>query len=151
LVRLKFFKSISKGCRGFTRLPYCRKCGTQLEENARFCQKCGTQVVILSHAPPAALAPRAESAPKSPVSTVAIVLIAVVAVAVIVSIFVFLTLYPINLNRANSTNQTNITRLSFNPQQGKPQANVSDQNLTDKTGFNTVSATSGVKRLSPSS
>jgi hypothetical protein len=106
-------------------------------------------VVILSPAPPAALAPPAESAPKSPVSTAAIVLIAVVAVAAIISIFVFSTLYPINFNRANSTNQTNVTRLSFNLQQGKPQASVLDQNLTDKTGFSTVSATGALSVYRP--
>jgi len=120
-------------------LPYCRRCGTQLEENARFCHKCGTQIAILSPAPPSR---PAESAPKSLVSTPLIVLIAVVTLAVIVSVLVFSTFYPINLNRASSSNQTNVTKLSFNIQDGKPQANILEQYLTDKTGFNTVSATS---------
>jgi flagellar basal body-associated protein FliL len=118
-------------------LPYCRKCGTQLEENAQFCHKCGTQVVIFSAAPPA------KSAPESPVSTPIIVLIAVIAVAVIVSFFVFSTFYPLNSNRAhpsNPANQTSVTKLSFNLQKGVAQANVLAQNLTVKTGFNAVSA-----------
>jgi len=119
-------------------LPYCRRCGTRLEENARFCHKCGTQVVIFSPAPPA------KSAPKNSVSTPVIVLIAVaVALAVIVSVFIFLTFYPVNFNQtnpANQANQTNITKLSFKLQEDIAQANVLAQNLTDKTGFNAVSA-----------
>jgi uncharacterized protein HemX len=118
-------------------LPYCRKCGTQLEENARFCHKCGTQVVIFSPAPPA------KSTLKSPVSTPVIVLVAVVALAVIISVFVFLTFYPVNFNQtspANQTNQTNVTKLSFNLQEGMAHGNLLAENLTDKTVFNFVSA-----------
>ena len=95
-------------------------------------------MVIFSPAPPA------KSAPKSPVSTPVIVLVAVVAAAVIVSLFVFSTFYPANFNHANPANQTNVTNLSFHPQEGKAQANVLDQNVTDKTGFNAVSATSAL-------
>ena len=119
-------------------MPYCRRCGTQLEENARFCHKCGTEVVIFSPAPPA------KSAPKSPVPTAVIVLIAVVAVAVIVSILVFSAFNPVNshqANPANPANQTNVNKLSFNFQKGKAQSNRLAQNLTDKTGFIAVSAT----------
>ena len=118
-------------------MPYCRRCGTQLEENARFCHKCGTEVVIFSPAP------LAKSAPKSPVPTAAIVLIAVVAVAVIVSILVFSTFNPMNshqANPANPANQTNVNKLSFNFREGTAQSNVLAQNLTDKTGFNATSA-----------
>jgi hypothetical protein len=72
-----------------------------------------------------------------------------VAVAVIIGIFVFSTLYPVNFNQANRTNQTNVTKLSFNLQKSKAQASVLDQNLTDKTGFNAVSATSALSVYSP--
>ncbi len=43
-------------------MPYCRRCGTQLEENARFCHKCGTPVV--TYIPP--VAPAAPVAPPRP-------------------------------------------------------------------------------------
>jgi len=115
-------------------LPYCRKCGTQLEENAEFCHKCGTQVVIFSPAP------LAESVSKSQVSTPIIVLTAVILAAVILSIFVFLTLYPVNFNRATSTNQTNATEMSFNLQKGITQSTVLNPKPQDKAGFNGVSA-----------
>ena len=107
-------------------MPYCRRCGTQLEENARFCHKCGTQVLIFSPALPA------KPTRKRPVSTPVVVLIAVVAAVVVVSIFVFLTLYPVNFNRVNSANQTNVTKLSFNLQTSRAHANVLTQNLTIK-------------------
>jgi hypothetical protein len=128
-------------------LPYCRRCGTQLEENARFCRKCGTQVVIFS---PSSSIP-AKSASKSLFSTSVIVLIAVVAAAVIVSVLVFSTFYPVNFNRANTVNQTNVHKLSFNPQEGMSQANVLAQNLTDKTVFIAVSATTIQRTNRPSS
>jgi ABC-type proline/glycine betaine transport system substrate-binding protein len=78
-------------------------------------------------------------------------LIAVVAAAVIVSIFVFSTFYPPNFNRANPANQTSVQKLSFNLQEGTAQANVLAQNLTDKTGFIAVSATSIQRTNRPSS
>jgi ABC-type proline/glycine betaine transport system substrate-binding protein len=68
-------------------------------------------------------------------------LIAVVAVAVIVSILVFSMFYPVNSNHANPANQTNVTKLSFNLQEGRVQANVLAQNLTVKANFIAVSAT----------
>ena len=31
---------------------FCRKCGTKLEENARFCGNCGTEVIIINNIQP---------------------------------------------------------------------------------------------------
>ena len=125
-------------------MPYCRKCGTRLEENAEFCHKCGTQVVIFSPAP------LAESASKSRVSTAVIVLTAVILAAVIVSIFVFLTLYPVNFNQANPANQTNATKMSFDLQKGITQPNVLDPKPQNKAGFS-VSASTTLCNNPPSS
>ena len=126
-------------------MPYCRKCGTRLEENAEFCHKCGTQVVIFCPAP------LAESASKSQVSTPVIVLTAVILAAVIVSIFVFLTLNPVNFNQANPTNQTNATKMSFNLQKGITQSNVLDPRPQVKADFNGVSARTALWNNRPSS
>ena len=110
-------------------MTYCRICGAQLEENARFCHKCGTPVVIFTPAPPPA-----RPVQKNRVSPEVIALIAVVAVAVIVSIFVFSLFYSVNFNQTNDSNQTNVNKLSFNFQGGMAKANVNvlAQNLMGK-------------------
>jgi hypothetical protein len=70
-------------------LPYCRRCGTLLEENARYCQKCGTPVAVYVAPPPVYHAPQ----PRKPwykdtfilitVGLVAILLVAVFAVTLL--------------------------------------------------------------------
>lgn len=113
-------------------MPYCRRCGALLEENARFCHKCGTQVVAFPPIP-AIMKPTKENA----VSAATIVLIAVVAVAVIVSVIVFATVYSVNFNQTNDANQTNTNKLSFNYQVGGIQTTMSIKSVTGETGFGT--------------
>ena len=117
-------------------MTYCRICGAQTEENARFCHKCGTPAVIFTPAPP----PPARPVQKNRVSLEVIALVAIVAVAVIVSIFVFSLFYSVNFNQANDSNQTNVNKLSFNFQGDLPKVNVLAQNLMGKTLLITTSA-----------
>lgn len=114
-------------------MPYCRICGAQLEENARFCHKCGTPIVICPPAPPPP--PPAKPVQKHRVSPEIVALIVVVAVAVIVSLVVFSLFYSTNFNQTNDSNQTNVSRLNFHVQGGIPNVNVLAQNLTSKTSF----------------
>jgi uncharacterized membrane protein YvbJ len=117
-------------------LTYCRICGAQTEENARFCHKCGTPVVIFTPEPP----PPARPVQKNRISLEVIALVAIVAVAVIVSIFVFSLFYSVNFNQANYSNQTNVNKLSFNFQGDMTNVNVITQNLMGKTILTTTSA-----------
>ena len=116
---------------------YCRRCGTKLEENARFCHKCGTPVAT---APPA---PQARPMPigKNPFLIPVIILIAIVVTAVIVSAIVFAPIYPLNFNQTNQDNQPNINKLNLNFQSDNAQVNVIAQNLTGKNILIAVSAT----------
>jgi uncharacterized membrane protein YvbJ len=109
-------------------LPYCRICGTKLEENARFCHKCGTPVATFTPAPPSA-----RPMEKNPFLVPVIILIAVVTIAVIVGVFIFWTFYSVNINQANGANQTNVNELSFNFQGGMAKANFIAQNLMGKS------------------
>ena len=43
-------------------MPYCKKCGTELPEGAKFCPKCGT-AVLMEEAPTVPIAPAAPEAP----------------------------------------------------------------------------------------
>jgi uncharacterized membrane protein YvbJ len=115
-------------------LPYCRICGTKLEENARFCHKCETPVATFTPAPPPA-----RPMEKSPFLVPVIILIAVVVVAVIVGVFIFWTFYS-NFNQANESNQTNGNELSFNFQGDTAKVNVITQNLIGKTILITASS-----------
>ncbi|HKM60748.1 MAG TPA: zinc ribbon domain-containing protein [Candidatus Bathyarchaeia archaeon] len=117
-------------------MPYCRICGTKLEENALFCHKCGTPAAFLSSAPSPA-----RPMEKSPFLVPVIILIAVVVVAVIVGVFIFWTFYSVNFNQSNGSNQTNVNELSFNFQGDIAKANVIAQNLIGKTVLITTSAT----------
>ncbi|MGD0203081.1 MAG: zinc-ribbon domain-containing protein [Candidatus Bathyarchaeia archaeon] len=117
-------------------MPYCRICGTKLEENARFCHKCGTPVATFTPAPPPA-----RPTEKNPFLVPVIILIAVVTIAIIVGVVIFWTFYSVNFNQANGANQTNVHELSFNFQGDMAKVNVIAQNLIGKTVLITTSAT----------
>jgi hypothetical protein len=111
-------------------LPYCRICGTKLEENAHFCHKCGTPVATLTPAPP--IAKSTKPAQKSPFLVPLIILLALVVVAVILGAFVLWTI-SVNFNQSNGSNQSNGNELSFNLHGDMAKANVTAQNLICKT------------------
>ncbi|MGO8807721.1 MAG: zinc-ribbon domain-containing protein [Candidatus Bathyarchaeia archaeon] len=112
-------------------MPYCRRCGVKLEENARFCQKCGTQVVTFN--PPVSVVP----APRKLLSTAEIILIAVAIVVIIVvaSVFVLIVFNPANTNSINSSNQTKFSTYNSPVQTGKMQTSVSTLEFAGKTSF----------------
>ena len=64
-------------------LPYCSKCGAELDKDAKFCPKCGTVV-----GPPVAKPKR------KPMSTLAIAVIILIVVATVVTILAAVTFLP---------------------------------------------------------
>ncbi len=91
-------------------MPYCRRCGTKLEEDAHFCHKCGTPV-ILSAQPAPHQAPR-------PIRNDPIILIAIVLSAVlIVGVFAFIVLSApfatVAVNQTYQDNTVNINKLNL--------------------------------------
>ena len=110
-------------------MPYCRICGTKLEENAHFCHKCGTPAAVLS---PTA-APPVKAAEKNPFLVPTIVLIAVVVIAVIVGVVAFWALTSGSFNQANGSNQSNGNQLSFNFHGNIAKASFAAQPLMGKT------------------
>ena len=64
-------------------MPFCSKCGTELDEEAKFCPKCGTPtsatVRVVSSEP-------VRKSSKKPMSSLAIALIVIIAVVVIIAL-----------------------------------------------------------------
>jgi hypothetical protein len=124
-------------------LPYCRRCGSKIEDFARFCQKCGTPVVTLA---PAILASPDKPLRKEPLMIAAIVLIAILVIAVVVSAIIFAPFSPISFNQTNQDNQSGINTLNLNFQANTAQVtlitqNINNQNIlinTSANGFRSI-------------
>jgi predicted permease len=114
-------------------LPYCRICGTKIEENAHFCHRCGTPVATFT------AASQAKPMKKSSMLIPVIILIAVLVVAVIVGALVFWAFYS-SFNRANGSNQSNGSELSFNFLGYIAKINGITQNFLGKTSLINTSA-----------
>jgi len=78
-------------------MPYCQKCGAQLNENARFCSKCGTPL-----SPPVA-EPEIKRKERRPIAILAIVLVAFVVTATVISALAFLPFRTVDLGPLRHT------------------------------------------------
>jgi hypothetical protein len=94
-------------------MPYCRKCGAELADEARFCPVCGTPV-----ASPVAATPRTEPqrqpVRKAPFPIAAIILIAILIFAVVAAAVVLLPFQPVNFNQQNEASAGNVNSVYFN-------------------------------------
>jgi uncharacterized membrane protein YvbJ len=94
-------------------VPYCDRCGTKLEENARFCQKCGKPVVTFAtYVPPPPPPQPTKPMSKDPAIILAVVLVAILVVAIII-VAVFFALNPVNFIPSNQGGNTNQISLNF--------------------------------------
>ena len=119
-------------------LPYCRRCGTKLDDSARFCHRCGTPVVTFAPSTPAK--PN-RSLRKEPLVIATIVLIAILVAAIIVSAIVFAPFSPISFNQTNQDSHSGINILNLNFQANTAQVtivtqNINNQNILIKTSAN---------------
>ncbi|HEX7482869.1 MAG TPA: zinc ribbon domain-containing protein [Candidatus Bathyarchaeia archaeon] len=110
-------------------LPYCHRCGTKLDDSARFCQKCGTPVVTYA---PAAPAKPVKPLRKEPLVIAAIVLIAILVAAVILSAIVFAPFSPVSFNQTNQDSHSGINTLDLNFQANTAQVTVITQNINNQ-------------------
>jgi hypothetical protein len=110
-------------------LPFCRRCGTKLEESANFCQKCGTPVVTFA---PAAPAKPDRPLRKEPLVIAAILLIAILVSAVIVSAIIFAPFSPVNFNQTNQDSHSGINTLNLNFQANTAQVTITTQNINNQ-------------------
>jgi hypothetical protein len=121
-------------------MPYCRKCGAKLEEEARFCHVCGTPVAAVT----VPAMPR-----RRPFLLPVIILIAILVTAVAVSALVFLPFYSVHFNQTNQVaDETGVNRLIMDFHADVAQVNVFFRNLTDKMVLLNVTASGRTGMLS---
>jgi hypothetical protein len=105
-------------------MPYCRKCGAKLEEEARFCHVCGTPV--------AAVTVPAIPRRRSPFLFPVIILIAILVTAVVVGALVFLPFYHVHFDQTNQVAKAGVDNLLLDFQADVAQVNIFFRNLPDK-------------------
>jgi hypothetical protein len=110
-------------------LPFCRRCGTKLDDSARFCQKCGTPVVTFA---PAELAKSDRPLRKESLVIAAMLLIAILVTAVIVSDIIFTPFSPISFNQTNQDNHSDINTLNLDFQANTAQVTIVTQNINNQ-------------------
>ena len=111
-------------------MPYCRKCGSKLEEDAHFCHKCGTPVFANV---PTALSDR--SVPRSIKNNPAIIIAIVLSIVLVVGLFVValfsISLATVNVSQTFQDNTANINRLSLTIETEGAKVNVITQNINN--------------------
>jgi len=111
-------------------LPYCRKCGAKLDEDAHFCHKCGTPVASYSYASPANSAP-SKPIRNDPVVIGAIVLVSILIVGVVVAAFFAASFSIINIEQTYQDNTVDVSKLNLNFETEAAQVNVFTQDVND--------------------
>ena len=105
-------------------MPYCRKCGAKLEEEARFCHVCGTPV--------AAVTVPAMPRRRRPFLLPVIILIAILVMAAVVGALVFVPFYAVHFDQTNQVAKTDVDNLMLDFQADVAQVNIFFRNLPDK-------------------
>ena len=120
-------------------MPYCRRCGTKLDEDARFCYKCGTTVAVYNYASQAPSAPM-KPLTKDPVVIGAIVLISILVVGVVVAALLVTPFSNVNIEQTYQDDTINVNQLNLDFESDAAQVNVFTQN---SNGNNFVVSISG--------
>lgn len=118
-------------------MPYCRRCGTQLAEDARFCHKCGAPVE--SYIPTSSPA-RARPIRRDPLVAIAVGAIVIILVAAIVSAVAFAPIYSVNYDQTQQDLHAGIDTINLNFEADIAQINIFTQNLTGQNILINVSA-----------
>jgi len=108
-------------------LPYCRKCGTKLEDYDRFCPKCGTLVIATLPPAPSALEQPARSVPslrKDPLILAGIGLIVILVTAVVVAVLLAAPMSTWDFSRSFEDETPNMETLNLNFETNIGEVNV---------------------------
>jgi hypothetical protein len=117
-------------------MPYCRKCGAKLDEDARFCRVCGTPVAAVT----VATKPRAPKRRRPPYLLPVAILIAILLTAMVISALVFLPFYPLHFDQTNQIAKSGVENLILDFQVDIAQLNVFFKNLSDNMVILNVTA-----------
>ena len=125
-------------------MPYCRRCGTKLDEDAHFCHKCGTPVI--TYTPPAPSTPM-KPIKNDPLVILAIVLVSILLVGVVVAALIAAPFSTVNFNQSYQDNTLNINKLNLNVQTDGAKVKVFTQSVNDSNFLITLEGT-GSKGIS---
>lgn len=111
-------------------LPYCRKCGTKLEENAQFCYKCGTPIAPLyAPSPPPPPQPHIPLR-KDPVVVAAAILAALLLVGVFVAALLIAPIATIDIEQTFQDNTAGVKSLILNFQSNIAEVEIFTQKIS---------------------
>jgi len=111
-------------------VPYCRRCGTKLDEDAHFCLRCGTPVAV--YVPiPALVVPARPARPirKEPLVIAAVALIAILLATVVVVAIIAAPVDSVNFNQTDQDSHQSINTLNLNVQADNAQVDIITQNI----------------------
>jgi hypothetical protein len=95
-------------------MPYCRKCGAKLDEDARFCPVCGTPVPSVAPVEKSATPQRTSQHPRKTIfPLVGIVLIAILVISVVGVVIAFAPFQPVSFSQSNEATAGNVDTLNL--------------------------------------
>ncbi len=121
-------------------MPYCRRCGTKLTDDANFCYNCGTSVMVTPYVYQAPLVP-SKPVRNDPLIIGAIVLIAVLVVGVLVAALFAASYATVNINQSYPDNTVGITKLNLNVQTEELKVNIFTQKVSNNNFLITLDGT----------
>jgi len=121
-------------------MPYCRKCGAKLDEEARFCHVCGTPVAPVA----AATRPTAPIRRRPFYILPVAILIAVLISAIVIGALFFLPFYSVHFNQTNHVPKADVDNLTLDFQADVAHVNIFFENLPGKMLMLNVTADGNV-------
>jgi len=104
-------------------LPYCRRCGTKLDEDAHFCHKCGTPVATYNSISLPTSTPL-KPIRNDPVIIGAIVLVSILVIGVVVAALFATPFINVSIGQTYQDDTVDINKLDFNFESNRAQVNV---------------------------
>lgn len=93
-------------------MPYCRKCGAKLADDARFCYVCGTQATPVPSQPkPATSVQTRPQVRRAGLPTAAIILIVILVLSLVAVFIVLLPFQPVEFSQSNEASAANVNLL----------------------------------------
>jgi len=124
---------------GLEVMPYCRRCGAKLDDDAKYCYHCGTPVNPPAHSASPTPPPKQEPLRRNPFFIPIIIIIVVAVSALVIAIVLSAPLLPVDFNDTSQINQPNVNRLNLDFHADIAEINVFT-NLTGQTIVMDVSA-----------
>jgi hypothetical protein len=123
-------------------MPYCWKCGAEIDEDAKFCPTCGIPVAPLVTEPERR---RIEREERRPISTLAIILIVLLVTAAVIVALAFLPVRAVDVSESRDVSyQTGVDTVNLDFTADVARVNVAFEDLTGKLVTLDVSVTGRV-------